>query len=48
MNIIPDYLPILMEHKSGSFEFIDERLSVWEYLKEYYVRWAYIRDLMPV
>lgn len=50
MNTMPNFnrLPILMKHKSGSFEFIDERISVWEYLKEYYVRWAYVKDLMPV
>ena len=49
MDTMPDFsqLPILMEHKSGSIHFIDDRLSVWTYLKKYYVRWAYVRDLMP-
>ena len=33
MNIMPNFrqLPILMEHKSGSIHFIDDRLSVWAY-----------------
>lgn len=49
MNIMPNFkqLPILMEHKSGSIHFIDDRLSVWAYLKKHYVRWVYIADLMP-
>lgn len=49
MDTTPDFsqLPILMEHKSGSIHFIDDRLSVWTYLKKHYVRWAYVRDLMP-
>ena len=48
MNIMPNFrqLPILMEHKSGSIHFIDDRLSVWAYLKKHYVRWAYIADLL--
>lgn len=49
MNIMPNFrqLPILMEHKSGSIHFIDERLSVWAYLKKHYVRWSYVADLLP-
>ncbi len=49
MNIMPNFrqLPILVEHKTGSIHFIDERLSVWAYLKKHYVRWAYIADLLP-
>jgi hypothetical protein len=40
-------LPILLEHKTGSIHFVDERLSVWSYLKKHYTRWAYIKDLIP-
>ena len=49
MNIMPNFkcLQILMEHKSGSIHFMDNLIYTWEELKKYYVRWAYIADLMP-
>lgn len=49
MNTMPnfDQLPILMKYKSGSIHFIDNRPSVWAYLKKYYINWAYVKDLIP-
>lgn len=49
MNIMPNFkcLQILMEHKSGSVHFMDNLIYTWEELKKYYVRWAYIADLLP-
>lgn len=49
MNIMPNFkcLQILMEHKSGSIHFMDNLIYTWEELKKYYVRWAYIADLLP-
>lgn len=48
MAVMPDMnkLPILLEHKTGHIHFVDERLSVWSYLKKHYIRWAYIKDLI--
>lgn len=40
-------LPILLKHKSGTIHFIDETPAHWEYMMKYYVRWAYIEDLLP-
>lgn len=39
-------LPILLKHKSGTIHFIDETPAHWEYMMKYYVRWAYIEDLL--
>ncbi len=49
IDIMPNFrrLPIIMEHKTGSIHFIDDRISVWAYLKKHYVRWAYVSDLLP-
>lgn len=49
MSVMPDMnkLPILLEHKTGHIHFVDERLSVWNYLKKHYTHWAYIKDLIP-
>lgn len=49
MDTIPNFsqLPILMKHKSGPIHFIDNTPSVWEYLKKYYINWAYVKDLIP-
>lgn len=40
-------LPILLKHKSGTIHFIDSTPADWRYLIKYYVRWAYIEDLLP-
>ena len=40
-------IPILLKHKSGTIHFIDETPAHLEYMMKYYVRWAYIEDLLP-
>lgn len=50
MTVMPDMnkLPILLEHNTGPIHFVDDRFSVWNYLKKHYKRWAYVKDLMPI
>ncbi len=40
-------LPILLEHKKGQIHFLDETPSNWNYVIKYYIRWAYVVDLLP-
>lgn len=45
----PDFkkLPVLLKHKSGVIHFIDSTPTSWKYLIKHYVKWVYIRDLLP-
>lgn len=40
-------IPILIQHKNGRIHFIDAVPSSWIYIQKYYIRWAYIEDLIP-
>lgn len=40
-------LPVLLKHKSGAIHFIDSTPTSWKYLIKHYVKWVYIRDLLP-
>lgn len=40
-------LPVLLKHKSGVIHFIDSTPMSWKYLIKHYVKWVYIRDLLP-
>lgn len=41
-------LPVLLKHKSGVIHFIDSTPTSWKYLIKHYVKWVYIRDLLPM
>lgn len=41
-------LSILLElKKEGKIRFIDEPRYNWDFMIEYYARWAYVEDLLP-